>query len=75
MNDELAAITKTAPTKSSRCGRSWRGKRRSMVSARTTASTQSGKFHKKITYQCRWSEIQPPSAGPQPPAVVNAIEK
>ena len=51
MNDELAAITSTAPTKSSWCGRSWRGSRRSIVKVRITAPTQSGKFHKKITHQ------------------------
>jgi len=75
IKDELAAITKTAPTTSSRCCRSRRGRRRSTVSAIATATAQSGKFHKKIIGQRRCSEIQPPSAGPAPPAVINAMEK
>ena len=49
--------------------------RLSTVSAMTSASRQSGKFHRKIIDQCRCSEIQPPSAGPTPPAEVKAMEK
>jgi hypothetical protein len=60
---------------SSRCARSRRGKRRSTVSAIAMATTHNGKFHKKIIGQCRCSAIHPPSAGPLPPAVMNASEK
>ncbi len=75
MKVELAAITRTAPATSSRCGRSRRGNRRRIVNVITSANTQSGKFHRKITGQDICSEIHPPSAGPLAPAVVNAIEK
>jgi hypothetical protein len=75
MKDELAAITNTAPIMSSRCERSRRGRRRSTVSAITIATAHSEKFHKKIIGQRRCSEIHPPSAGPLPPAVINAMEK
>ena len=59
-----------APRKSSLCGRSWRGSRRSRVSVSTIARMPSGMFIQKITDQCRYCEMAPPSAGPQAPAVV-----
>ena len=70
MNDELAAMISAAPRKSSLCGRSCRGRRRSSVSVSTIASRPSGMFIQKITDQCRYSAMTPPSAGPQAPAVV-----
>ena len=70
MNDTLAATTSSAPIRSSRCGRSKRGRRRSSRHVTSNASKSSGILSQKIADQCRVSDRKPPSAGPQAPAVV-----
>ena len=70
MKDELAAMISAAPRKSSLCGRSCRGRPRSSVNVIATARMPSGMFIQKITDQCRYSAMKPPSAGPKAPAVV-----
>jgi hypothetical protein len=70
MNDTLAITISAAPMMSKRCGRSWRGRRRSSAVVIAKAASPMGILIQKMTDQCRWSAIKPPSKGPQPPAVV-----
>ncbi len=70
MNDTLATTISIAPAMSRRCGRSYLGSRRNKVVVITSAARPIGRFIQKMTDQCRCSAMNPPSAGPQPPAVV-----
>src|SRR6516165_8159342 len=63
-----------APIKSSWCGRSLRGSRRSVRSLITRATKPSGTLIQKISDQCSWSVRNPPSIGPRMLALMNMIE-
>ena len=72
-NKVAAAIIRAAPTMSSWCRRSWRGSSFIEWWVSSAASSPSGTLSQKITDQCRWSAMRPPSAGPPTPATIQDV--
>ena len=72
-NRVAAAIMSAAPTRSSRCGRSWRGSSFIERWVSSAAISPSGTLSQKITDQCQCSATKPPSAGPPTPATIQEV--
>ena len=70
MNSELAAMIRPAPMKSSRCGRSLRGRCRSSETVIVDAAIPMAMLSQKIIDQCRYCARKPPSNGPLAPALM-----
>ena len=60
----MASTISAAPIRSSRCGRSWRGRRRSARSVIHSAARPSGRLIQKIRDQCSCWANTPPRTGP-----------
>ena len=65
------ATISPAPARSSRCRRSWRGRRRSALPVMYRARPPIGRLIQKMTDQCRCSAKTPPRTGPATLDVVN----
>jgi hypothetical protein len=72
-NSVAAAITSATPRKSSECLRPAAGSRFIDWLSSAAVSRPSGTLSQKISDQCQFCAMMPPSAGPTTPALIQAV--